>query len=282
MPEPIPQEEYCKLSQHVSKPGRAELTSGRRSGYCTNQDLETTKQSRREEGVSGILKRGRQGHATLCLSLDTSGTGCRDYKSELSDRVLESARMNSGGIQGTHHFMCPYSTTQRGILGWDTHKTNNQKKHKERAQYHRVGGRSLRHEGPKRGCRGNGATVTAQHPPTLGTTADKGDERRSMESRNPNIHLGVDRRKPGGNTIRNVGKRTAEHSRPKDDEKPPTEAHAETYTGRGTGSAKVEWAEASGAPPEAAENCGAAREADKANGAILGATEDRGGMNKPD
>ena len=44
---------------------------------------------------------------------------------------------------------------------------------------------------------------------------------------------------------------------------------------------KVEWAEASGAPPEAAENCGAAREADKANGARLGAAEDCGGMNKP-
>ena len=40
---------------------------------------------------------------------------------------------------------------------------------------------------------------------------------------------------------------------------------------------KVEWAEASGAPPEAAENCGAAREAE----ARLGAVEDRRGMNKP-
>ena len=38
---------------------------------------------------------------------------------------------------------------------------------------------------------------------------------------------------------------------------------------------KAEWAEASGAPLEAAENCGAAREADKANGARLGAAEDR-------
>ena len=38
---------------------------------------------------------------------------------------------------------------------------------------------------------------------------------------------------------------------------------------------KVEWAEASGAPTEAA------READKANRARLGAAEDRGGMNKP-
>ena len=129
MPKPIPQEEYCKLPQHVSKPGRAELT-----GYCTNQDLETTKQSRGGQGVSGILKRGRQGHATLCLSLDTSGTDCRDYKSELSDRVLESARMNSGRNQGTRHFICPYSTTPRDILDWDTHKTNNQKKQKERAQ----------------------------------------------------------------------------------------------------------------------------------------------------
>ena len=128
MPEPIPQEEYCKLARHVSKSERAELTSGRRTGYCTNQDLETTKRSCGEQGVSGILKRGRQGHAKLCLSLDTSGTDCRDYKSERSDRVLESARMNSGGIQGTRHFMCPYSTTPRDILGWDTHKTNNQKK----------------------------------------------------------------------------------------------------------------------------------------------------------
>ena len=134
MPEPIPQEEYCKLSRHVSKPGWAGPTSGRRTGHCTNQDLENTKRSHGDQGVSGILKRGRQGHATLCLSLDTSGTDCRDYKSELSDRVLESARMNSGGIQGTRHFMCPYSTTPRDILGWDKHKTNNRKKHKERAQ----------------------------------------------------------------------------------------------------------------------------------------------------
>ena len=132
-PEPIPQEEYCKLSRHVSKSGRAEPTSGRRTGDCTNQDLETTKRSRGEQGVSGILKRGRQGHTTLRLSLDTSGTDCRDYKSELSDRVLERARMNSRGIQGPRHFLCPYSTAPRDILGWDTHKTINQKKHKERA-----------------------------------------------------------------------------------------------------------------------------------------------------
>ena len=38
---------------------------------------------------------------------------------------------------------------------------------------------------------------------------------------------------------------------------------------------KVEWAEAIGAPLEAA------REANKANGAIQGVAEDRGGMNKP-
>ena len=44
---------------------------------------------------------------------------------------------------------------------------------------------------------------------------------------------------------------------------------------------KVERVEAIGAPLEAAENCGAAREANKANGAIQGAAEDRGGMNKP-
>ena len=134
MPESIPQEEYCKLSRHVSKSGRAEQTSRRRTGYCTNQDLETIKRSHGEQGVSGILKQGRQGHATLCLLLDTSGTDCHDYKSELSNRVLESAKMNYGGIQGTHHLMCPYSTTPWDILGWDTHKTNNQKKHKERAQ----------------------------------------------------------------------------------------------------------------------------------------------------
>ena len=131
MPEPIPQEEYCKPSRHVS--GRAEATSGRRTGDCTTQDQETTKQSRGEQGVSGILKRGGQGHATLCLLLDTSGTDCHEYKSELSDRVLESARMNSGGIQGTRHFLCPYSKTPRDILGWNTHKTINQKKHKERS-----------------------------------------------------------------------------------------------------------------------------------------------------
>ena len=115
----------------VSKSGRAELTSWRRTGYCTNQDWETTKQIRREQGVSGILKRGRQGHATLCLSQDTSGTDYRDYKSELSDIVPESARRNSGGIQDPRHFMCLYSTTPRDFLGWDTHKTKKQRKHKE-------------------------------------------------------------------------------------------------------------------------------------------------------
>ena len=94
------------------KAGRAELTSGRRTGYYTNQDLEITKQTRGEQGVSGILKRGRQGHATLCLSQDTSGTDCRDYKSELSDRVLESARMNSGGTQDPScvHIAQPHGT----------------------------------------------------------------------------------------------------------------------------------------------------------------------------
>ena len=104
------------------KLGRVELTSGRRTGYCTNQDLETTMQIRGEQGVSGILKRGRQGQATRCLSQETTGTDCRDYKSELSDRVLESARRNSGGIQDPRHFMCPYSTTLRDFLGWDTQK----------------------------------------------------------------------------------------------------------------------------------------------------------------
>ena len=106
---------------------------------------------------------------------------------------------------------------------------------------------------------------------------------------------------------------TTEHS---SSEELLAEAHAETHTGRGSGAAKgtrgpadervaedhpekdgnsedcgarrgshryegdkVEWAKASGAPPEAAENCGAAREADKTNGARLGAAEDRGGMN---
>ena len=85
---------------------------------------------RRARG-SGILKRGRQGHATLCLSQDTSGTDCRDYKSELSDRVLESARRNTGGIQDPRHFMCPYGTTPRDFLGWDTHKTKKQRKQRE-------------------------------------------------------------------------------------------------------------------------------------------------------
>ena len=120
------------MSMYVSKSGRAELTSGRRTGYCTNHDLETTKRSRGKQGVSGTLKRGRQGHATLCLKLDISGTDCRDYKSELSDRVLESARMNSGGIPGTRQCTCPCSTTPRDFLRWDTHKTKKQRKHKEK------------------------------------------------------------------------------------------------------------------------------------------------------
>ena len=104
-----------QLSMYVSKSGRAELTPGRRTGYCTSQDMETNKQTRGEQGVSGILKRGRRGHATLCLSQDTSGTDCHDYKSELSNRVLESARRNAGGTQDPRHFMRPYSTTPRDL-----------------------------------------------------------------------------------------------------------------------------------------------------------------------
>ena len=38
MLELIPQEEYCKLSSHVSESGRSDRTSGIRTGDCTNQD----------------------------------------------------------------------------------------------------------------------------------------------------------------------------------------------------------------------------------------------------
>ena len=165
MPEPIPQEEYCKLARHVSKSGRAELTSGRRTGYCTNQDLETTKRSRGEQGVSGILKRGRQGHATLCLSLDTSGTDCRDYKSERSDRVLESARMNPGGTQSTRHSVCPYSITPWDCLGRDTHKTKKQRKHKENKHNKRPSLRKATEvERPRNPCLRTGLTASLVAP----------------------------------------------------------------------------------------------------------------------
>ena len=76
-------------SSHVSEPVRADWVSEIRTGGCTYHDSETTERSHGEQGDSGILKRGRQGQATLCLSLDTTGTGCRDYQSELSDSVLE-------------------------------------------------------------------------------------------------------------------------------------------------------------------------------------------------
>ena len=89
--------------------GRADVWE--KDWICTNQDLETTKQIRGEQGVSGILKRGRQGHATLCLSLDTAGTDCCDYKSELTDRVPESARRNPKTL-GTSciHIAQPHGT----------------------------------------------------------------------------------------------------------------------------------------------------------------------------
>ena len=149
----------------MSKSGRAEQTSGRRTGYCTNQDLETTKQIRGEQRVSGILKRGRQGHATLCLSLDTSGTDCRDYKSELSDRVLESTRRNSGGIQDPRHCMCPYSTTPRDFLGWDMHKTKKQSKHKENKHKKRPSPRkATEEEMPLNTCVRTGRTSSLAAP----------------------------------------------------------------------------------------------------------------------
>ena len=146
---------------YVSKSGRAELTFGRRTGYCTNQDLEITKQTRGEHGGSGILKRGRQGHATLCLSQDTSGTDCRDYKSELSDRVLESARRNTGGTQDPRHFMCPYSTTPRDCLGWDMHKTKKQRKHKDNK---RPSLRKATEEMPLNSCVRTGLTSSLAAP----------------------------------------------------------------------------------------------------------------------
>ena len=148
----------------MSKSGRAALTSGRRTGYCTNQDLETTKQIRGEQGVSGILKRGRQGHTTLCLSLDTSGTDCRDYKSELSDRVPESARRNSGGIQDPRHFKCPYSTTPRDFLGWDTHKTKKQRKHREKKHNKRPMLRKATEVKPLNSCVRTGLTSSLAAP----------------------------------------------------------------------------------------------------------------------
>ena len=143
----------------MSKSGRAEPTSRRRTGYCTNQDLETTKQIRGEQGVSGILKQGRQGHATLCLTLETSGTDCRNYKSELSDRVPESARRNTGGIQDPRHFTCPYSTTPWDFLGWDTHKTKKQRKHKEKKHNKRPSLRkATKVEMPLNSCKRTGLT----------------------------------------------------------------------------------------------------------------------------
>ena len=123
MPELIPQVEYCKSQVMCQESGRSDWASGLRTGDYTHQDSETTKRSRGEQGDSGILKRGRQGQATLSISLDTTGTGCCDYQSELSDSVLE-------GEEGTHretsHSSChgSISTTPRDYLGWDTHDTN--------------------------------------------------------------------------------------------------------------------------------------------------------------
>ena len=99
------------------------LASGIRTGVRTYHDSETTERSRGEQGDSGILKRGRQGQAKLCLSLDTTGTSCRDYQSELSDSVLEAEEE----IQWeSSHSPCHVSksTTPWYNLGWDTHNTN--------------------------------------------------------------------------------------------------------------------------------------------------------------
>ena len=114
----------------MSESGRSDCASGRRTGDYTNQDSETTKRSRGQQGDSWILKRGRQGQATLCLSLDTTRTGCRDYQSELSDSVLEGEEETH---RETSHSSCHVSksTTPWDSLGWDTLITNKLKKQKE-------------------------------------------------------------------------------------------------------------------------------------------------------
>ena len=106
----------------MSESGRSDWASGLRTGDYTHQDSETTKRSRREQGDSGILKRRRQGQATLCLSLDTTGTGCRDNQSELSDSVLEGEEETHR--ETSHSCHVSKSTTPRDNLGWDTHNTN--------------------------------------------------------------------------------------------------------------------------------------------------------------
>ena len=80
--------------------------------------------------TQGSLKRGRLGQATLCLSLDTTGTGCRDYQSELSDSVLEGEEETQ---REASHSSCHVSksTTPRDNLGWDTHNTNKENTQKE-------------------------------------------------------------------------------------------------------------------------------------------------------
>ena len=107
----------------MSESIRSDWASGIRTGDHTYQDSETTERSHGEQGDSGILKRGRRGQATLCLSLDTTGTGCRDYQSELSDSVLEGEKETQ---REASHSSCHVSksTTPRDNLGWDTHNTN--------------------------------------------------------------------------------------------------------------------------------------------------------------
>ena len=107
----------------MSESGRSDWASERRTGDYTRQDSETIKRSRGEQGDSWILKRGRQGQAALCLSLDTTGTGCRDYQSELSDSVLEGEEVTQRETSHSSRHVSK-STTQRDSLGRDTEITN--------------------------------------------------------------------------------------------------------------------------------------------------------------
>ena len=68
------QEEYCRTDRSIVKSGRAKQSSV--------GGIKLRHQPRHKDHPAyRNLERGRQGQRHLCLSLDASGAGCRDYKS---------------------------------------------------------------------------------------------------------------------------------------------------------------------------------------------------------
>ena len=79
-----------------------------------------------------------------------------------------------------------------------------------------------------------GGSATAQRPPSLGKTADKGRERRCNATARTHITASVDEN-PGETRQGMAASQTTEHS---SSEELSAEDHADTDTGRGSGAAK--------------------------------------------